>query len=204
MLFRSALQMDIKILGINGKIIATGLKDALTARLAILDKMEAVISTARPELSDFAPRITTLKINPEKIRDIIGKGGAVIRKMQDDFQVNINVSDDGTVQIASSDPERTKGVVDAINAITKEVEVGALYMGKVTRLMAFGAFVEILPGKEGLIRIGELADYRVNTVEDEVAVGDEVMVIVTEVDRQGRVNLSRRQAMQRHKAAPRD
>ena len=120
------------------------------------------------------------------------------------FQVNINVSDDGTVQIASSDPERTKGVVDAINAITKEVEVGALYMGKVTRLMGFGAFVEILPGKEGLIRIGELADYRVNTVEDEVAVGDEVMVIVTEVDRQGRVNLSRRQAMQRHKAAPRD
>ena len=189
---------------INGKIIATGLKDALTARLAILDKMEAVISTARPELSDFAPRVTTLKINPEKIRDIIGKGGAVIRKMQDDFQVNINVSDDGTVQIASSDPERTKGVVDAINAITKEVEVGALYMGKVTRLMGFGAFVEILPGKEGLIRIGELADYRVNTVEDEVAVGDEVMVIVTEVDRQGRVNLSRRQAMQRHKAAPRD
>ena len=200
----TALQMDIKILGINGKIIATGLKDALTARLAILDKMEAVISTARPELSDFAPRITTLKINPEKIRDIIGKGGAVIRKMQDDFQVNINVSDDGTVQIASSDPERTKGVVDAINAITKEVEVGALYMGKVTRLMGFGAFVEILPGKEGLIRIGELADYRVNAVEDEVAVGDEVMVIVTEVDRQGRVNLSRRQAMQRHKAAPRD
>ena len=121
-----------------------------------------------------------------------------------DFQVNINVSDDGTVQIASSDPERTKGVVDAINAITKEVEVGALYMGKVTRLMGFGAFVEILPGKEGLIRIGELADYRVNAVEDEVAVGDEVMVIVTEVDRQGRVNLSRRQAMQRHKAAPRD
>jgi len=128
----------------------------------------------------------------------------VIRKMQDDFQVNINVSDDGTVQIASADPERTKGVVDAINAITKEVEVGALYMGKVTRLMGFGAFVEILPGKEGLIRIGELADYRVNTVEDEVAVGDEVMVIVTEVDRQGRVNLSRRQAMQRHKATPRD
>ena len=200
----TALQMDIKVLGINGKIIATGLKDALTARLAILDKMEAVISTARPELSDFAPRITTLKINPEKIRDIIGKGGAVIRKMQDDFQVNINVSDDGTVQIASADPERTKGVVDAINAITKEVEVGALYMGKVTRLMGFGAFVEILPGTEGLIRIGELADYRVNTVEDEVAVGDEVMVIVTEVDRQGRVNLSRRQAMQRHKATPRD
>ena len=108
----TALQMDIKVLGINGKIIATGLKDALKARLAILDKMEAVISTARPELSDFAPRITTLKINPEKIRDIIGKGGAVIRKMQDDFQVNINVSDDGTVQIASSDPERTKGVVE--------------------------------------------------------------------------------------------
>lgn len=200
----SALQMDIKIQGITGKIIRTGLKDALAARLAILDKMDAVISTARPELSDFAPRITTIKINPEKIRDIIGKGGAVIRKLQDDFQVNINVEDDGTVQIASSDPERTKQALDAINGITKEVEVGALYMGKVTRIMGFGCFVEILPGKEGLVRIGELADYRVNTVEDEVAVGDEIMVVVTEVDRQGRVNLSRRAAMQRHKASSRD
>ena len=200
----TALQMDIKVQGINGAIIRTGLKDALTARLAILDKMDAIISTARPELSDFAPRITTIKINPEKIRDIIGKGGAVIRKLQDDFQVNINVQDDGTVQIASADPERTKGVLDAINGITKEVELGALYMGKVTRIMGFGCFVEILPGKEGLVRIGELADYRVNTVEDEVAVGDEIMVVVTEVDRQGRVNLSRRAAMQRHKAAPKE
>ena len=200
----SALQMDIKVQGITGAIIRTGLKDALAARLAILDKMDAVISTARPELSDFAPRITTIKINPEKIRDIIGKGGAVIRKLQDDFQVNINVEDDGTVQIASSDPERTKRALDAINGITKEVEVGTLYMGKVTRIMGFGCFVEILPGKEGLVRIGELADYRVNTVEDEVAVGDEIMVVVMEVDRQGRVNLSRRAAMQRHKAAPRE
>ena len=200
----SALQMDIKVQGITGAIIRTGLKDALAARLEILDKMDAVISTARPELSDFAPRITTIKINPEKIRDIIGKGGAVIRKLQDDFQVNINVEDDGTVQIASSDPERTKRALDAINGITKEVEVGTLYMGKVTRIMGFGCFVEILPGKEGLVRIGELADYRVNTVEDEVAVGDEIMVVVMEVDRQGRVNLSRRAAMQRHKAAPRE
>ena len=147
----SALQMDIKIQGITGAIIRTGLKDALAARLAILDKMDAVISTARPELSDFAPRITTIKINPEKIRDIIGKGGAVIRKLQDDFQVNINVEDDGTVQIASSDPDRTKRALEAINGITKEVEVGALYMGKVTRIMGFGCFVEILPGKEGLV-----------------------------------------------------
>jgi polyribonucleotide nucleotidyltransferase len=115
----TALQMDIKVQGINGAIIRTGLKDALAARLEILDKMDAIISTARPELSDFAPRITTIKINPEKIRDIIGKGGAVIRKLQDDFQVNINVQDDGTVQIASADPERTKGVLDAINGITK-------------------------------------------------------------------------------------
>ena len=200
----TALQMDIKVQGITGKIIRTGLKDALTARLSILDKMDAVISTARPELSDFAPRITTIKINPEKIRDIIGKGGATIRGLQDKYQVNINVEDDGTIQIASADPERTKGVLDAINGITKEVEVGALYLGKVTRIMGFGCFVEILPGKEGLVRIGELADYRVNTVEDEVAVGDEIMVVVMEVDRQGRVNLSRRAAMQRHKAAPRD
>ena len=128
----------------------------------------------------------------------------MIRKLQDDFQVNINVEDDGTVQIASSDPERTKRALDAINGITKEVEVGTLYMGKVTRIMGFGCFVEILPGKEGLVRISELADYRVNTVEDEVAVGDEIMVVVLEVDRQGRVNLSRRAAMQRHKAAPKE
>ncbi|MFM8914828.1 MAG: polyribonucleotide nucleotidyltransferase, partial [Candidatus Limnocylindrus sp.] len=120
----TALQMDIKVQGINGAIIRTGLKDALAARLEILDKMDAIISTARPELSDFAPRITTIKIKPEKIRDIIGKGGAVIRKLQDDFQVNINVQDDGTVQIASADPERTKGVLDAINGITKELSSG--------------------------------------------------------------------------------
>ena len=154
------------------------------------------MSSARTEMSPWAPRITTIKINPEKIRDIIGKGGAVIRKLQDDFQVNINVQDDGTVQIASADPERTKGVLDAINGITKEVEVGALYMGKVTRIMGFGCFVEIAPGKEGLVHISELAPQRVEKVEDVVAMGDELEVKCIGVDPQGKIKLSRKALLQ--------
>ena len=151
-------------------------------------------------MSAFAPRIITIKINPEKIRDIIGKGGATIRKIQEDTGTEINVEDDGTVEIAAIDGEKAKAAINMIEGITREVEVGGLYLGKVTRIMGFGAFVEILPGKEGLVRIGELADYHVPTVEDVVSVGDEIMVVVTEIDRQGRVNLSRKAAMQRHLA----
>ena len=155
---------------------------------------------AREEMSDFAPRITTIKINPEKIREIIGKGGSMIRKIQEETQTEINVEDDGTVEIAAVSGENARKAINWIESLTREVEVGALYLGKVTRLMTFGAFVEILPGKEGLVRIGELADYHVPSVEDVVSVGDEVMVVVTEIDRQGRVNLSRKAAMQRHLA----
>ena len=134
------------------------------------------------------------------IRDIIGKGGSVIRKIQEETGTEINVEDDGTVQIAAVSGENSRKAVQWIESLTREVEVGGLYLGKVTRIMGFGCFVEILPGKEGLIRIGELADYHVPSVEDVVSVGDEVMVVVTEVDRQGRVNLSRKAAMQRHLA----
>jgi predicted RNA-binding protein with RPS1 domain len=151
-------------------------------------------------MSDFAPRIITIKINPEKIREIIGKGGSMIRKIQEETQTEINVEDDGTVEIAAVSGENSRKAIQWIESLTREVEIGALYLGKVTRIMGFGAFVEILPGKEGLVRIGELADYHVPTVEDVVSVGDEVMVVVTEVDRQGRVNLSRKAAMQRHLA----
>ncbi|MGZ6266883.1 MAG: polyribonucleotide nucleotidyltransferase, partial [Candidatus Limnocylindrales bacterium] len=196
----TALQMDIKVKGINEAIIRQGLQKAHDARMAILDKMDAVIPTSRTEMSNFAPRIITIKINPEKIRDIIGKGGSVIRKIQEETGTEINVEDDGTVQIAAVSGENSRKAVTWIESLTREVEIGGLYLGKVTRIMGFGCFVEILPGKEGLIRIGELADYHVPTVEDVVSVGDEVMVVVMEIDRQGRINLSRKAAMQRHLA----
>ncbi len=196
----TALQMDIKVKGIDERVIREGLKQALAARLFILDKMTSVLPSAREEMSEFAPRIITIKINPEKIREIIGKGGSMIRKIQEETGTNINVEDDGTVEIAAVSGENSRKAITWIESLTRDVEIGALYLGKVTRLMTFGCFVEILPGREGLIRIGELADYHVPSVEDVVSVGDEVMVVVTEIDRQGRVNLSRKAAMQRHLA----
>jgi len=196
----TALQMDIKVKGINEAIIRQGLAKAYEARMTILDEMTEVLPSARETMSDFAPRITKIKINPEKIRDIIGKGGSMIRKIQEETGTEINVEDDGTVEIAAVQGENARKAIHWIESLTREVEIGALYLGTVTRIMGFGAFVEILPGKEGLVRIGELADYHVPSVEDVVSVGDEVMVVVTEVDRQGRVNLSRKAAMQRHLA----
>ncbi len=196
----TALQMDIKVSGINEAIIREGLRKAYASRLFILDKMTQVIPSARPEMSEFAPRIITIKINPEKIRDIIGKGGATIRKIQEETGTEINVEDDGSVEIAAVNSDNSRKAIQWIESLTREVEVGGLYLGKVTRIMNFGAFVEILPGKEGLVRIGELADYHVPSVEDVVSIGDEIMVVVVEIDRQGRVNLSRKAAMQRHLA----
>ena len=196
----TALQMDIKVQGINEAVIRTGLEQAHAARMTILDKMAEVMPEARTEMSEFAPRIITIKINPEKIREIIGKGGSMIRKIQEETGTEINVEDDGSVEIAAVSGENSRKAITWIESLTREVEIGALYLGKVTRIMGFGAFVEILPGKEGLVRIGELADYHVPTVEDVVSVGDEVMVVVIEVDRQGRINLSRKAAMQRHLA----
>ncbi len=196
----TALQMDIKVRGINEQIIREGLERARVARLFILDRMLDVMPETREEMSSFAPRITTININPEKIRDIIGKGGATIRKIQEETGTEINVEDDGSVEIAAVNGDNARKAIQWIESLTRDVEIGQLYLGKVTRIMGFGAFVEILPGKEGLVRIGELADYHVPSVEDVVAVGDEVMVVVTEIDRQGRVNLSRKAAMQRHLA----
>ncbi len=196
----TALQMDIKVKGIDERVIREGLSKAHAARLLILDKMVEVLPAARGEMSDFAPRITTIKINPEKIREIIGKGGSMIRKIQEETGTEINVEDDGSVEIAAVSGDNARKAIQWIESLTRDVEIGALYLGKVTRIMGFGAFVEILPGKEGLVRIGELADYHVPSVEDVVSVGDEVMVVVTEIDRQGRINLSRKAAMQRHLA----
>jgi polyribonucleotide nucleotidyltransferase len=188
----TAIQMDIKVAGLTEEILKNALAQARDGRLFILDKMDAVISSPRQEVSRYAPRITTIKINPDKIRDIIGPGGKMIRKITEETRTSIDIQDDGTVNIGSSSAENTQKAVDWIRSLTREVEAGEIYTGKVTRIMPFGAFVEILPGKEGLVHISELANYRVPTVEDVVNIGDEVQVLVTEIDRQGRVNLSRR------------
>ncbi len=196
----TALQMDIKVSGITNEILRDALEQARVARMTILDKMTAVISASRSELSPYAPRITTIKIPVDKIRDVIGAGGKVIRQITAETGTQINVEDDGTIQIAATDGEAAKKAIAWIEGLTKDVEVGKEYLGKVTRIMNFGAFVEILPGKEGLVHISQLADYRVPRVEDVVSIGDELMVVVTEIDRMGRVNLSRRAAMERHMA----
>jgi polyribonucleotide nucleotidyltransferase len=188
----TALQMDIKVRGITTEILQDALAQAREGRMWIMGKMLAAIQSPRTELSAYAPRITKININPDRIRDVIGPGGKMIRKIVDETKCTIDVSDDGTVLIGSTNADNAKKAIDWIEKLTKDVEAGSIYTGKVTRLMAFGAFVEILPGKEGLVHISELADYRVPRVEDVVNVGDEVTVLVTEIDRQGRINLSRR------------
>ena len=196
----TALQMDIKTAGITAAILRDALEQARQGRLFILDKMTQTISASRSELSQYAPRIITMKIPVDKIRDVIGAGGKVIRQITAETGTQINVEDDGTIQIASTSGEASDKAVRWIEGLTRDVEVGKEYLGKVTRIMNFGAFVEILPGKEGLVHISQLADYRVPRVEDVVSIGDELMVVVTEIDRMGRVNLSRRAAMERHMA----
>jgi polyribonucleotide nucleotidyltransferase len=196
----TALQMDIKVAGITTEIMRDALRQAHDARMHILGKMTEVISASREELSPFAPRITTMKIPVDKIRDVIGAGGKVIRQITAETGTEINIEDDGTIQIAATSGEAAEKAIKWIEGLTKEVEVGKEYLGRVTRIMNFGAFVEILPGKEGLVHISQLADYRVPRVEDVVSIGDELMVVVTEIDRMGRVNLSRRAAMERHMA----
>ena len=191
----TAIQMDIKIDGINREIFAEALAQAKRGREFIMGKMLEVIDHPRQELSSYAPRIITLQINPDKIRDVIGPGGKVIKKIVEDTGAKIDIDDNGKVFIAAVDPDSADKAIKIIEALVAEVEVGKVYVGKVTRLMNFGAFVEILPGKEGLVHISQLALERVNKVEDVVAVGDEVVVKVTEIDRQGRVNLSRKEVL---------
>ena len=188
----TALQMDIKVRGITSEIMQDALAQAREGRMFIMGKMLAAIERPRTELSAYAPRITKININPDRIRDVIGPGGKMIRKIVDETKCTIDVSDDGTVLIGSTNADNARKAIDWIEKLTKDVEAGSIYTGKVTRLMAFGAFVEILPGKEGLVHISELANYRVPRVEDVVNIGDEVKVLVTEIDRQGRINLSRR------------
>jgi polyribonucleotide nucleotidyltransferase len=161
----------------------------------IMEKMLDAIDAPREELSEYAPRIQTIKINPEKIGAVIGPGGKMIRKIQEESGAKIDIEDDGSVNISATSGEAMQLAMDAVRALTEEVEVGRIYTGTVRRLVDFGCFVEILPGKEGLVRTSQLADYQVMRPEDVVSVGDEITVMVIEVDPQGRVNLSRRAAL---------
>ena len=188
----TALQMDIKIDGITREIMADALEQAKEGRLHILGEMNKVLETPREKMSDWAPSIITMKIDPEKIRDVIGKGGAVIRGLTEETGATIDIENDGTVRIASVDGTSGRDAQQRIELITAEVEVGRIYEGKVVRLMDFGAFVSILPGKDGLVHISQISNERVENVSDKLTEGDVVRVKVLEVDRQGRVRLSMR------------
>ena len=210
----TALQLDIKLQGINYGILAEALNQAREARLEILDKMSLAINASRSELSPYAPRMYEITIDPSKIGSVIGPGGRVIRSIIEETKTTIDIKNDGTVLVGSSTEEAAQKAIKIIQGLTREVEQGEIYTGKVTRLFNFGAMVEILPGKEGLVHISELADYHVPQVEDVVKVGDEVMVKVIGIDNSGRINLSRKAILERpsnlpgakvrNSAAPRD
>lgn len=188
----TAIQMDIKIAGIDKEILAKALTQAKAGRIHILNEMRKTISAPKPELSKYAPKIITMNINPDKIRDVIGPGGKVITKIIEETGVKIDIEQTGEVFIAGIDADMIKLAQKKIHDIVAEAEVGQTYTGKVTRIMNFGAFVEILPGKEGLLHISHIAHERVSKVEDVLNIGDEVEVKVTEIDEKGRVNLSRK------------
>ena len=191
----TSIQVDTKIKGMSFSIIENAIRDARKARLTILDKINACISAPRKEVSLYAPKTSIIHINPEKIRDVIGTGGKVINKIIADTGVKIDIKEDGTVFVSSTEHEGVNEAIKIIEGLTKEVEGGEVYLGNVTKIANFGAFVEVLPGKEGLVHISKLDKERVEKVEDVVSVGDEILVKVTEIDNQGRINLSRKDAL---------
>jgi polyribonucleotide nucleotidyltransferase len=191
----TAIQLDLKLTGVPLAVLEEAMVKARDARLAILDVMSGALAAPRAEISQYAPRVIVLHINPERIRDVIGPGGKTINKIIAETGVKIDIEDDGRVFVAAMDDESGNKAVRMIEQLTKDVEIGDSYLGRVARIANFGAFVEIGPGKEGLVRIGELAEERIGKVEDVVAVGDQIMVKVIEVDSMGRINLSRRQAL---------
>ncbi len=197
----TALQMDIKIEGINEEIMELALQQALTARLSILEQMNVVISQSRSDVSDNAPSMATIKIDPDKIRDVIGKGGATIRKICEDTGASIDLDDDGTVRIYAEDKAAAKRAIDTVLAITAEAEIGKLYNGKVVRIADFGAFVNIMPGTDGLVHISQIVAERVNNVRDFLNEGDDVIVKVLDIDNRNRVKLSMKEITEEEKAA---
>jgi polyribonucleotide nucleotidyltransferase len=188
----TALQLDMKIKGVSMEILSTALSQGKDARFFILEKMAQAISAPRTELSTYAPGMIKLVIDPEKIGTVIGPGGKTIRTITDETKATVDIEQDGTVFVGAVDEAAARRAVQMIQDLTREVKVGEIFTGKVVRIMSFGAFVEILPGKDGMVHISELADHRVDKVEDVVKVGDEITVKVIEIDNQGRVNLSRR------------
>ncbi|NET25520.1 polyribonucleotide nucleotidyltransferase [Okeania sp. SIO1I7] len=187
----TALQMDMKITGLPLTVISDAIHQAKPARLHILEKMLGTIDQARPDMSPFAPRLLTFKISPDMIGLVIGPGGKTIKGITEETGVKIDIDDDGTVTIAATDGEKAKQACNIIQGMTKKLNAGDVYVGRVTRIIPIGAFVEVFPGKEGMVHISQIADYRVGKVEDELAVGDEVIVKVREIDAKGRVNLTR-------------
>jgi polyribonucleotide nucleotidyltransferase len=197
----TALQMDIKIEGITQDIMQTALNQAKAARIHILGVMDQAINSHRDDISQFAPRIHTMKINSDKIRDVIGKGGATIRQLTEETGTTIEIEDDGTVKIAATDGKQAEDAINRIKALTAEIEVGTIYTGKVVRIVDFGAFVNVLPGKDGLVHISQISEERVNAVTDVLTEGQDVTVKVLEVDRQGRVRLSIKDAVEKSESS---
>lgn len=191
----TAVQMDIKVSGVTRSILQQALSQAKEGRLKILEIMNHTINTPRAEMSPYAPRILTIQIRPEKIKDLIGPGGKIIRGLQEETGVDIDVENDGTVSIASTNPEAAAKAISRIKELTQSAEVGKIYLGKVKKIAEFGAFVEILPGTQGLIHISQLSSKRVKKVTDVLKDGDEVLVKVLEIDRAGKIRLSRREAL---------
>ncbi len=198
----TAIQMDTKLKGLNMEIIEKTLSQANEARQFILGEMSKAISTSRPEMSQYAPRMYRLELPQDKIGTVIGPGGKTVRAIIEETNTTVDINNEGVAFIGSTDAESAQKAIRMIEDLIRDVEVGAIYTGKVTRIMTFGAFVEILPGKEGLVHISELADYRVDKVEDVIKVGDEITVKVTEIDSQGRINLSRRAVFEKVTASP--
>jgi len=198
----TALQLDTKLKGLDYEILAESLNQARKARLEILDNMRQTIAASRSKLSPYAPRMHEITIDTSKIGAIIGPGGKTIRSIIDETKTTIDVKNDGTVTIGSPSEEAAQKAIKMIEDLTRDVKLGDIYTGKVTRLLNFGAMVEILPGKEGLVHISELAEHRVTKVEDLVKVGDEIMVKVIEVDSLGRINLSRKAVFEGFSRSP--
>jgi polyribonucleotide nucleotidyltransferase len=192
----TAIQMDNKVGGVTRDVMRQALHQARDARLFVLEVMQKALEEPRKEVSAYAPRIVTLRIKPDKIRDVIGPGGKVIRGIVEDTGCKIDIEDDGTVLIASSDATAMEKAINAIQGITAEPEIGKIYKGRVRKVVDFGAFVEILPGTDGLVHISQLSDKRVRRVEDVLNEGDEVMVKVLDVDLSGKIRLSVREAQQ--------
>jgi polyribonucleotide nucleotidyltransferase len=197
----TAIQMDIKVTGVSSEIMARALEQARQGRMHILQEMQGILGAPRVETSAYAPRIVTLKVNKDKVREVIGPGGKTIRGIIEATGVTIDIQDDGTVLIASANEMASQEAVQMVRDLTKQAEIGQLYMGTVRKIMDFGAFVEIFPGTDGLLHISQISEKRVNKVTDEVQEGDRIIVKVLEVDRNGRIKLSHKEAIRDQEAA---